>query len=213
MDKYKKYYGIVAFCFAVFILFFGAYKLIFPKVEQLKNINSVVESKNSELSNKQAKLKIVQNKIKRIKESIVTSQKKVYSPIEADLGNETLFFTLYNDLIEILQANSVKIKAISYVCNPESDAFVQFGKDVYLVYDVNMELVANYVNLGKFIQDIYQYPYYIRINEIDINPYQKDKRILIANVSLRLYAHTMPDENTEEAGDSKINEMGNSSLQ
>ena len=82
---------------------------------------------------------------------------------------------------------------MEYTYNPEGDSFVQFGKDVYFVCEVQMELVSNYVNLGKLIQDIYQYPYYIKVNHINIEPYQKDKKILISDVSLRLYAHTSPE--------------------
>ena len=62
-----------------------------------------------------------------------------------------------------------------------------------------MELVSNYVNLGKLIQDLYQYPYYIKINELEVKPYEKDKKILISNLSLRLYAHTEPDSETPAA--------------
>ena len=137
----------------------------------------------------------MQNKIANIKNSISGSQKKIYSPLEADLGNDSLFFTLYNDVIEMVHANSVKIKSINYNYNPETDAFVKFGKDVYFVCDINMEVVSNYVNLGKLIQDIYQYPYYIKINELEVKPYQSDKKVLVSNLSLRLYAHTTPKEN------------------
>ena len=194
MDKYKKYYGVMIFGAAVVLLLFAAFKMISPKVTELNSLKTSIESKQKELSGQKKKLEIVQKKIKKIKDSIITSQKKIYSPVESDLGNETLFFTLYNDVIEMLHANSVKIKSISYVYNPETDAFVKFGKDIYFVCDVNMELVSNYVNLGKLIQDIYQYPYYIKINEIDVKPYEKDKKILLSTLSLRLYAHTEPDE-------------------
>ena len=119
------------------------------------NFKSWLNTKNWVI--KQNKFK----KIKKIKDSIITSQKKIYSPLQADLGNETLFFTLYNDIVEMLHSNSIKIKSISYVYNPETDAFVKFGKDIYFVCDVNMELVSNYVNLGKLIQDIYQYQLYL----------------------------------------------------
>jgi Tfp pilus assembly protein PilO len=98
----------------------------------------------------------------------------------------------------MIHANSIKVKSIDYTCNPQNDEFVKFGKDVYLVYDVNMELISNYVNLGKFIQDVYQYPYYIKINSLTVEPYAKDKRILISTLSLRLYAHTAPDEQEED---------------
>ena len=194
MEKYKKYYGVVGFCVAVAVLIFVTVSLISPKISEITSLKSEAEQKQSQVNDLQTKLDIVKNKIKRIKNSITSSQKKIYSPVETDLGNETLFFTLYNDVIEMVHTNSIKIKAIDYTYNPETDAFVKFGKDVYFVCDVNMELVSNYVNLGKLIQDLYQYPYYIKINEIEVKPYEKDKKILITNLSLRLYAHTEPED-------------------
>lgn len=202
MDKYRKYLGVLVFFAALFVMVFCAYKLVYPKIEKISSLKSEVSSKETELETQKGKLENVQKNIKRIKDSILTSQKKIYSPIESDLGNETLFFTLYNDVIEMVHANSVKIRTIDYTYNPETDEFVKFGKDVYFVCDVNLELVSNYVNLGKLIQDIYQYPYYIKINDLDVKPYAKDKKILISNLSLRLYAHTSPDEEEETASSS-----------
>ena len=198
MEKYKRYYGVIGFCIAVALLIFVVSRVIAPKISELNSLKSDIEQKQGQVSELENKLSIVKQKIKRIKNSIISSQKKVYSPIESDLGNETLFFTLYNDVIEMIHANSVKIKSIDYTYNPETDAFVKFGKDIYFVCDVNMELVSNYVNLGKFIQDLYQYPYYIKINEVEIKPYAKDKKILITNLSLRLYAHTEPEVDVVE---------------
>lgn len=197
MDKYKRYYGVLIFIVVIALLIFGTYSVIQPMVVKTKSLEETIEKKQQELDALNNKLRIVQAKIKKIKESIAGSQKKIYYPVESDLGNDTLFFTLYNDVIEMVHTNGVKIKSIDYSYNPEADAFVKFGKDVYFVCDVNMELVSNYVNLGKLIQDLYQYPYYIRINEISVNPYEKDKKVLIANVSLRLYAHTAPDNTVE----------------
>lgn len=201
MDKYKRYYGVMIFVATALVLALVAYTQIKPQVEKMYSLKSQIESKENELSGLQRKLTIVKNKIKKIKDSISGSQKKVYAPVESDLGNDTLFFTLYNDLLEMVHSNSVKIKSIDYTYNPKEDKFVEFGKDIYFVCDVNMELVSNYVNLGKLIQDIYQYPYYIRINELDVTPYEKDKKVLITNLSLRLYAHTAPDTTADSITD------------
>lgn len=198
MEKYKKYFGLLIFIAIAIGSVLLAYYLIAPKFEDLNNSVSNLETKQKLLESKKAEQARVAKKLKQLQNSIATSQKKVYSPLESDLGNDTLFFTLYNDLIEMVHANSVKIKALDYSYNPAEDKFVQFGKDIYFVCDVNMELVANYVNLGKLIQDIYQYPYYIKINDLSIKPYEKDKKILIANMSLRLYAHTTPEETITE---------------
>ena len=201
MDKYKRYYGVMIFVATALVLALVAYTQIKPQVEKMYSLKSQIESKENELSGLQKKLTVVKNKIKKIKDSISGSQKKVYAPVESDLGNDTLFFTLYNDLLEMVHSNSVKIKSIDYTYNPKEDKFVEFGKDIYFVCDVNMELVSNYVNLGKLIQDIYQYPYYIRINELDVTPYEKDKKVLVTNMSLRLYAHTAPDTTADSITD------------
>ncbi len=197
MDKYKKYYGVIIFCLLVVVIAIVGYNMAYPKYTESVAEQTKVDKKQKEVDDLNQKLKVVQSKIKKIKDSIVSSQKKIYAPLESDLGNETLFFTLYNDVIEMLHANSIKIKSIDYQYNPDTDNFVKFGKDVYFVCDVNMELISNYVNLGKLIQDIYQYPYYIRINNLDVKPYEKDKKILLSTLSIRLYAHTAPDESAD----------------
>lgn len=198
MEKYQKYYGVIGFVVALIVLVAIVCALIVPKVNEIKSLDSSIASNTTKLDGKRQERARIEAKKKKLHDSIVNSQKKIYSPIDTGLEKDTLFFTLYNDVIEMLHANSVKIKSINYEYNPSSDSFVKFGKDVYFVCDVNMEVVSNYVNLGKFIQDIYQYPYYIKINNIEINPYKKDKKILITNISLRLYAHTSPDEFIEE---------------
>ena len=199
MEKYRRYYGVMAFVGAALLLIFVSYKMVVPKITELTTLTTTINSKQKEVSDLEQKLNIVKTKIKKIKDSITGSQKKIYYPVESDLGNDTLFFTLYNDVIEMVHANSVKIKSIDYASYPESDEFVRFGKDIYFVCDVNMEIVSNYINLGKLIQDIYQYPYYIRINSLSVKPYEKDKKILLSNLSLRLYAHTAPEEQNSSA--------------
>lgn len=210
MDKYSRYYGIITFVIIVLLSVFVGYKLLQTPINNLQTSRSDVAQKEQELSQKQQEKRNVENKLRQIKDSISATQKKIYSPIDTDLGNEALFFTLYSDLIEMIHSNSVKIKAMDYSYNPEGDAFVQFGNAVYFVCEIKMELVSNYVNLGKLIQDIYQYPYYIKIDHIDITPYEKDKKILVSNVRLKLYAHTSPvkEDNVgaQESDDSEDDE-------
>ena len=94
MEKYRKYYGIAIFSVACAVLLFVAYHIIAPRVTELNKLNKSITTKESELKSLQSDLEIVQTKIKKIKNSIISSQKKIYSPIESDLGNETIFFTL-----------------------------------------------------------------------------------------------------------------------
>lgn len=194
MDKYKRYYGLIIFLITAFVFIYGGYSFVKPKLDELSSINSQLEQKNSTLQKKKNEKSIVENKIKKIRDSVAGSQKKLYAPTESDLGNDSLFFTLYNDMIEMIHSNAVKIKSINYTYNPVDDAFVKFGKDVYFVSDVNLELVSNYTNLGKLIENIYQYPYFMKIMQLDVKPYAKDKKVLVTNLTLRLYARTEAQE-------------------
>ena len=191
-DKYKKYYGIILFIVMLLLGIFLSYQIIYPKYNEKVSLEAQLTEKEATLEEKKNAQMTVLAKIKKLQDAITNSQKKIYAPVESDLGNDTLFFTLYNDVIEMIHSNSIKIKSLDYFYNPEQDAFVESGKDAYFVCDVEMELVSNYVNLGKLIQDLYQYPYYIKIINVNVEPYQKDKKILLTGLKLRLYAHTAP---------------------
>lgn len=195
MEKYKRYFGIVLFIGGVMALIFLLITIVSPRFQHWSDLRSESDKVSQTLETKRTAKINIQKKLQKLKESVITSQKKIYSPIEDRLGNDTLFFTLYSDVIEMVHNNTVKIKSIDYQYNPNGDLFVDQGSQ-YFVCDVNMEVVSNYTNLGKLIQDIYQYPYYIRINNIEVYPYPKDKKILLSKISLRLYAHTSPEEIT-----------------
>lgn len=194
MDKYSRYYGIGIFCLMIALSLILFVQMIMPVVQNINKASDDLESVNKTLVNKQQEQQIVKSKLQQLRNSISNMSKKIYSPSERDLGNDTLFFTLYSDLIEMIKSNSIKVKSMEYYYNPSDDAFVKYGKDIYFVCAIDMELISNYVNLGKFIQDIYQYPYYMSILKLNVKPYPKDKKILITNITLRLYTRTSPNE-------------------
>lgn len=202
MDKYKRYYGVIVFVAIVLITVLGCYFVINSQAKIAKDHDSQLETLSGELAQKQEKRTNIENKLKQLSDSLAGSQKRIYSPLESDdLGSDALFFTLYSDVIEMIHSNSIKIRSIDYIYNPESDNFVVYGKDAYFVCDVNMELVSNYKALGQLIEDLYKYPYYLKINSVKVNPYELDKKILITDMSLRLYARTSPEDQTKNGID------------
>lgn len=192
MDNYKRYYGLVIFVVTLFVSALLVVNVIKPKFDALTDLRSQYSEKQAVLESQIQKKKVIQEKLAVIKNSVTDVKKKIFAPVESDLGNDTLFFTLYNDVLNIVKKNSVKLESLDYVYNPAADSFVENGKDAYFVCDFNMKLVTNYVNLGKLIQEICQYPYYIKINNLKVEPYVKNKKVLLANLSLRLYSKTEP---------------------
>ena len=205
MDKYKRFYGLIIFIVIVAVAGYLVFNFVYPLNDKITSLETQVTSQTKKLENLNEQKKRVEEKLKKLVDSNQKTQKKIFAPVENDLGDDSLFFTLYNDVIEMIHSNSVKIKKMDYVYNPDNDLFVQHGNAQYFVCDINLELVSNYVNLGKLIQNIYQYPYYVKINSVEVNPYKKDKKILLTNMSLRLYAHTEPVIVEEEAAPAKTN--------
>ena len=193
MDKYSRYLGVIIFVVMVAAASGFSAKTLTPTWNDMQTLNANLAQKEQEYNSKLEQKKNVERKLAQIRTSAESVQKKIYAPVDSDLGNDTLFFTLYNDVIEMIHSNSIKIKSMKYNYNPEGDPFVKFSQSAYFVSEIDMELVSNYTNLGKFIQDVVQYPYYIKIDSIDVKPYVKDKKILISNVKLVLYAHTAPE--------------------
>ena len=107
MDKYKKYFGVVIFIAAVLAITFIAGALFLkPMVKSYLEIRSNEEQVTNTLNTKKNAMANIQRKLAKLKESVLTSQKKIYSPVESNLGDDTLFFTLYSDLIEMIHSNS-----------------------------------------------------------------------------------------------------------
>ena len=168
MDKYSRYYGIGVFAIAIALSAVLGTQLIMPGVTNITKAINDVKAKKETLVQKQQAKQNVEKKKKQLQNSVINAQKKIYAPADFDLGNDSLFFTLYTDLIEMIKSNSIKVKSMEYSYNPKDDQFVTNGKDVYFVSEIDLELITNYVNFGKFIQDIYQYPYYIKILKLNV---------------------------------------------
>ena len=192
-EKYKKYYGIMLFAGVVLVtLLISVYLVFMPKSTEIQDLNSNLESSNLKLEKLKKDIEVINAKKARLKNNLNKAQKRVYAPEESDLGNDTLFFTVYKDLLEMLNLNSIRVKNIEYTYNPENDSFVKNGVGNYFVCQVDMDLISNYENLGKFLESIYSYPYYIKMDNVEVTPYEKDKTILMSKISLNLYSKTAP---------------------
>lgn len=194
-EKYKKYYGIMLFAGVVLVtLLISVYLVFMPKSTEIQDLNSNLESSNLKLEKLKKSIEVINAKKARLKNNLNKAQKRVYAPEESDLGNDTLFFTVYKDLLEMLNLNSIRVKNIEYTYNPENDSFVKNGSGNYFVCQVDMDLISNYENLGKFLESIYSYPYYIKMGNVEVTPYEKDKTILMSKISLNLYSKTAPEQ-------------------
>lgn len=184
MNKYKD-----AILYIIFIIigFIYAIMRVKPEIVNIVQIEKDIATKTVESADLDRQIQT----IKEAEAQKVTStsiNKNIYKPAEAGLDAESSFTVMFDDIIEMAKYNGVKIYSIEYVYNPADDSFVKGASDKYNVCLLNMAIVADYLDLESFLKEIYKYPYLISLNQVELAPYQKNKKILLTNLQLKLYS-------------------------
>ena len=106
---------------------------------------------------------------------------KYISKILRDAPNTHLHNALYNMLND-----STFRENITY--NPKSDKFVQGAPEKFNVASLDLDMIGTYKNFENFLKDLYKHEHFLEITSIDIEPYEKDKKVLLIKFVMKLYA-------------------------
>lgn len=205
LQKYKEclmYLGLVILV-AVFL-----FKQIQPKFISTINLYNQVKTQTEVSNSINKQLSIAKEKVERKKKlrMLDTMTKKIYEPNENAnaTDSESTFAVLLDDVIEIARKNHIKTHSIESTIDPEEDVFIKGDKAHYSACKLDMKIISDYTDFEGFISDLYKYNYLINLNSIEIYPYEKNKRILLINLSITLYTfkseeETQAEENAEKA--------------
>ena len=151
------------------------------KSEIANNTNTLKEKQNLLDSKKRQK-----NEGKAGKKEETT--KPFYKSIDSGLDTEALIAGEFAEILQLVRTNKIKVRSIKYDYNPEDDKFVQGDKDKYNVARLNMEMIASYKDYDNFLKELYKHEHFLDIQSVEIVPYRKNKKILLINFKLKLYA-------------------------
>lgn len=184
MYRYKE--AILYTIFLVIIFIITVVKL-HPELIKIINNENNIKAKTIESDDLERKLQALKASEMEKKTSSVQT-KTIYKPAESGLDAEGSFTLVFNDLIEMAKYNGVKIYSIEYAYNPTDDEFIKGDATKYNVCQLNMQVIADYLDLKSFLKEVFKYPYLVNINKIELTPYTKNKKILLANIQLKLYS-------------------------
>lgn len=192
MEKQLKKWGVFgAVCIAIFVSLVYTYQTVVPLNDEVNSLKADLLEQEQKYSRLNNKLVEMQNRLNQMSSTSTDIPKKLFFPQESDFDNESLFFTLYSDVIDYAKRCNIKIRSIDYKYNPANDPFVsKGGRDNYFVCDLEMKLISNYKDLRNFIEELYKYPNYIKFMKLTVTPYKTDKRVLLSDFTIRLYSHT-----------------------
>jgi Tfp pilus assembly protein PilO len=159
-----------------------------PKAVELIDVENQLKAKNIEVSDLDRKIEAI--KAANIEKDAKAAQKdkKIYKSDEVGLDMESSFTVLFDDIIEMAKYNGIKIYSIEYIYDPAEDEVVKAATGKYNVCQLNIQMIADYVDMESFFKEIYKYPYLVNIDNIEIVPYEKNKKLLLTKLKLKLYS-------------------------
>ncbi len=160
---------------------------VYPVWQQIQELKVSVAQQSDVLSQKQHELDDLNLQIKKQQES-ETLEKEMFIPSEKGLPAEDMIAGEFAEILEIIRANTIKTRSISFEYNPKKDVFVQGAPEQFNVAALEMDMIATYKNFENFLKDLYKHDHFLEISSVEIEPYEKDKKVLLIKFNMKLFA-------------------------
>lgn len=183
MNNLKNIAIIILIFFAILGLYF-----IIPKAQTAIVTYNEVTAKTQTVEETKKQIEDLKAQKDTYEQEVKVSTKPVYkNDIEAT-DQLSSFGVMFEDVIQSAKYNGLKLRSIAYNTAPSGDVVQTNISADYNVCAITMQLIGNYMQFRSYFQDIYNYPYLINLDKISVNPYEDNKRILIADVTVILYS-------------------------
>ncbi len=192
MEKFIK--DNLAYLLLVVIAFFGGIYFVYNVGSQAWNNMSEVKAKKEELAAKQQKLEqIRQQKMmsQKAEKKEVKSGKVIYEVLGQQFSAEASFGIMFENILANMSNSGIRIRSIDYNYSPSDDLILQTNTPGYNACELSFVAVSTYTQLQTFLKNLAKENYLTCISEIYIEPYDKDKTILVSRFKIRLYTKTI----------------------
>lgn len=163
-------------------------KMLIPTVKDFVEVNKNVSEKNKSIQENQKKLEELKTTMKQKMDKQAAPIKDFYKPIESGLDTEAVMAEAFGDILKVIRENSIKTRAVKYDYNPSDDNFVKNASSKYNVCTLSLEMISDYKHFQAFLRDLYKHEHFLEISNIEIVPYEKDKKILLIKSQIKLYS-------------------------
>lgn len=177
------------------LLVFGVFiNMLVPKIKNFVDINKNIARQTKSIEENQKKLEELKASMKQKADKQEAPIKNFYKPIESGLDAESVMSEAFGDILKLIRANSIKTRAVKYDYNPTDDNFVKNASSKYNVCKLSLEMIADYKHFQAFLRDLYKHEHFLEVSNIEIIPYEKDKKILLIKSELKLYSQKSESE-------------------
>lgn len=195
---YMKKFKIALSVFIGSIVVFGILlSKIVPEIQRIADIQNQHKTQSSTLADAERKLQGLKDNIEAKKIENANMVKAFFKPINGGTDTESVISDEFTEILQLVRENKIKTRSIKYDYDPQDDNFVKNVGNKYHVCRITAEMVANYSNFENFLRELYKHEHFLEIAKIEIVPYEKNKRILLVNLQIKLYAQRDPSSVVE----------------
>ena len=178
----------------VAIAFFGGIYAVYHFGYQAYENLSEASSKKEELTSKQQRLEQIKKQKaseKKEKKKEAQSGKIIYEVLGQQFSPEASFGIMFENVLANITNSGLRIRSIDYNYSPAEDKILLTNTPGYNACELSFVTVGNYTQLQNFLKNIAKENYLTSITEIYLEPYDRDKTILISRFKIRLYTKTI----------------------
>lgn len=191
-DEYKEYakkFKVALLIFIGSIAVFGfLLSKVIPEIQRIADIQKEHKTQTDTLADEERKLKGLKDSIEAKKIENANMPKAFFKPINGGTDTESVISDEFAEILQLIRENKIKTRSIKYDYDPQDDNFVKNVGNRYHVCRITAEMIANYANFENFLRELYKHEHFLDISKIEILPYEKNKRILLVNLQIKLYA-------------------------
>lgn len=188
-DKLKLFQNALAlFGLLIFVVIYLLVMKIIPSIQAISQTASEYKTQSEMLAEKERTLDTKKQAVLKATDTNLTGSKEMYKPMESGLDAESVVAAQFDHILQMLKANAIRTRSVTYNYNPEDDPFVKSAGDKVSVCALDMQMVATYKNFEGLMKDLYKHEHFLDISKVEIIPYSKNKTLLLINMKLKLYA-------------------------
>lgn len=203
MEKYSVY--LKKFQIAIMIIGLALALVIFvivktvPEVQKIMQLQTDYKTQSASLADSERKLQDLKDAEARKDAESQNLSKMFFKPINEGLDTEAAIADEFAEILQLIRDNKIKTRSVKYDYDPQDDNFVKNAANRYHVCRVSAEMIASYANFANFLRELYKHEHFLEISKIEIAPYEKNKRILLVSLQIKLYAQKDAATAAEEA--------------
>lgn len=184
----KKFRMAVLIIVAALIAVIFLIKFTIPVFQKVNEINDNYKTQLSTLEDTERRLEDLNKSVQEERAEDEKIIKAFFKSADYNADNETAISEEFSEILELLRDNKVKTRSLKFDPEPADDNFVKNAGDKYFVSKMTAQMIATYSDFESFLRDLYKHEHFIDISSIKIVPYQKNKRILLIDLQVKLYA-------------------------